>query len=113
MTEEQVLELQRAVSGVRFDDAVSEYLLDIVESTRESDELHVGVSTRGALNLYRAAQAAAFLDGRDFVVPDDVKQLAPAVLAHRVIPKGYVQGTRARETEQLIEQLVEQVPVPV
>ena len=113
VTEEQVLELQRAVSGVRFDDAVSEYLLDIVESTRESDELHVGVSTRGALNLYRAAQAAAFLDSRDFVVPDDVKQLAPAVLAHRVIPKGYVQGTRARETEQLIEQLVEQVPVPV
>ena len=113
VTEEQVLELQRAVSSVRFDDAVSEYLLDIVESTRESDELHVGVSTRGALNLYRAAQAAAFLDGRDFVVPDDVKQLAPAVLAHRVIPKGYVQGTRARETEQLIAQVVEQVPVPV
>ncbi len=113
VTEEQVLELQRAVSSVRFDDAVSEYLLDIVESTRESDELHVGVSTRGALNLYRAAQAAAFLDGRDFVVPDDVKQLAPAVLSHRVIPKGYVQGTRARETEQLIQQLVEQVPVPV
>ncbi len=113
LSSEDVADLQTAVSEVRVDDAVSDYVLDIVEATRKSDELHVGVSTRGALNLYRAAQSAAFLDGRDFVVPDDVKQLAPAVLAHRVIPKGYLQGTRARETEQLIEQLVEQVAVPV
>ncbi len=113
LNDQDVLQLQQAVGDVRVDEAVSEYLLDIVDATRNHEDLHVGVSTRGALNLYRAAQAAAFLDGRDFVVPDDIKQLAPAVLAHRVIPRGYVQGTRARETEQLIEQLVEQVVVPV
>lgn len=110
---EDIVEVQRAVGDVRVDDSVSEYVLDIVEATRSTDQLHVGVSTRGALNLYRASQAAAFIAGRDFVVPDDVKELATAVLAHRVIPKGYLQGTRSRQTEQLIEQLVEQVPVPV
>ena len=94
------------------DDAIADYMLDVVEATRNCDDLHVGVSTRGALSLYRAAQSAALVDGRDFVVPDDVKGLAVAVLVHRVIPKGFIQAGQRRNTEELILRLVDQVPVP-
>ncbi|MHB8866493.1 MAG: AAA family ATPase, partial [Pirellulaceae bacterium] len=80
----QILQLQRKVREVAVDDAIAEYMLDIVELTRRCDELHVGVSTRGALSLYRAAQSAALVDVRQYVVPDDVKSLATAVLVHRV-----------------------------
>ena len=66
----------RAVRHVRVDDAIADYLLDIVHATRRSEDLHVGVSTRGALTLYRAAQSLALVSGRDYVVPDDVKTLA-------------------------------------
>ena len=65
------------------------------------DELHVGVSTRGALCLYRASQALALVEDRDFVVPDDVKRLAVPVLSHRVIAKGYLQGTHRQTMEAL------------
>jgi MoxR-like ATPase len=109
---EQILLLQRHVREVAVDDAISDYMLDIVETTRRCDELHVGVSTRGALSLYRAAQSSALVDGRTYVVPDDVKNLAMAVLVHRVIPKGFMQAGHRRDTEELIQRLVEQVPVP-
>ena len=80
--------LQAAVRQVEVEESINEYLLDIVQATRRCDELQVGVSTRGVLALYRAAQAAALVAGRQYVVPDDVKQLAVPVLAHRVIPQG-------------------------
>jgi MoxR-like ATPase len=108
----QILQLQRKVREVAVDDSLADYMLDIVELTRRCDELHVGVSTRGALSLYRAAQSAALVDGRQFVVPDDVKSLATAVLVHRVIPRGFVQAGQRKETEELIRRLMEQVSVP-
>ncbi len=108
----QVLELQEAVRRVRVDESISDYLLDLVEATRRSDDLHVGTSTRGALALYRAGQAAALAAGRDYVVPDDVKQLAVPVLAHRVIAKGYLHGGQRESVEALISRLVEETPVP-
>jgi MoxR-like ATPase len=74
--------------------------------------LHVGVSTRGALSLYRAAQAAALIDGRKFVVPDDVKRLTTPVLAHRVVTKGYIQGDSRGAAEAIVQRLVEEVAVP-
>jgi MoxR-like ATPase len=64
------------------------------------------------LSLYRAAQSAALVDGRDYVVPDDVKGLATAVLVHRVIPRGFVQVGHRKETEELVRRLVDQVTVP-
>jgi MoxR-like ATPase len=85
---QQILDLQRAVRQVTVEDSIYEYLLDIVEATRQSDELRVGVSTRGALCFYRAAQALALIRGRTYVVPDDIKELAVPVLSHRVVPKG-------------------------
>ena len=109
---EQVMQLQHAAREVTIDESINEYLLDIVAATRESDELHVGVSTRGALCLYRAAQALAIVEGRTYVVPDDVKRLCVPVLSHRVITKGYLHGRYTQAVEALIHRLVEQIPTP-
>jgi MoxR-like ATPase len=108
----QILALQQAVRRVTMDDSINAYLLDIVEATRRCDELRVGVSTRGALCLYRASQALALTENRDFVIPDDVKRLAVPVLSHRVIAKGYLQGTHRQAMEALVVRLVEEVPTP-
>ncbi len=109
---EQVVALQHAVRDIAVDESINAYLLDIVESTRGSDELRVGVSTRGALCLYRASQALALIENRDFVIPDDVKRLAIPVLSHRVIAKGYAQGTQRETIEAVIGRLVDDVRVP-
>jgi MoxR-like ATPase len=109
---EQVVALQHAVRTVAVDESINSYLLDIVESTRNSDELRVGVSTRGALCLYRASQALALIENRDFVIPDDVKRLSVPVLSHRVIAKGYAQGTQRETIEAIIGRLVDDVRVP-
>lgn len=109
----QVAQLQDAACKVAVDASISEYILDISAATRSCADLSVGVSTRGALALYRAAQARALVEGRDYVVPDDVKSLAVAVLAHRVIPKGYIHGGQRSAVESLIERLVDDIPAPV
>ena len=109
---EQVVTLQHAVRRVTVDESINGYLLDIVDATRRSDDLRVGVSTRGALCLYRASQALALIENRDFVIPDDVKRLTVPVLSHRVIAKGYLQGTQRQALEAIITRLVEDVPVP-
>jgi MoxR-like ATPase len=109
---EQVGALQDAVRAIAVEDSVSEYLLDIVHRTRDADELRVGVSTRGALSLYRASQALALIEGRTFVVPDDIKRLAPLVFAHRVILKGFVRTGQREAAEAVIRRLVEQTVVP-
>ena len=109
---DQIIELQEAVRRVKVDESISAYLMDIVQATRQSDELHVGASIRGGLSLYRAAQAAALAEGRQYVVPDDVKRLAVPVLAHRVITKGYLHGGQREAIEALLQRLVEEIPVP-
>ena len=109
---DQVLELQQAVRHVTVEDSLYDYVLDIVEATRRCEELQVGVSTRGALSLYRAAQASALIDGRTFVTPDDVKRLTKPVLAHRLVMRGFVQGVGREAAEAVIERLVEEVSVP-
>ena len=109
---EQIIRLQRAVREVTVEDSLYEYLLNMVDATRNCDELHVGVSTRGALSLFRASQAAALIHGRSFVTPDDVKQLAVHVLSHRVITKSYVQGKQRESVETLLRRLIDTVAVP-
>jgi len=109
---EQIVELQKGVRQVAVEASLYDYILDIVEVTRRCEELHVGVSTRGGLSLYRAAQASALIDGRKFVVPDDVKRLTSSVLAHRVVTKGYIQGDSRRAAESIIQRLMDEVPVP-
>ena len=105
---------QRAVERVTIDDALLDYALTIVDETRKSSQLAVGVSTRGALAWTRAAQAHALADGRTYCVPDDWKQLAVPALAHRVtLPAAHDSLGRARaEAERAIAELVARVPVP-
>ncbi|MEO6808148.1 MAG: MoxR family ATPase [Isosphaeraceae bacterium] len=112
LTADEVIQLQQAVRAVRVDDAIADYLMDIVHATRESEELHVGVSTRGALTLYRASQSLALVSGRDYVVPDDVKSLTVPVLAHRVVGKSFLQAGEFHAAEGIIRDLVDRVRVP-
>jgi MoxR-like ATPase len=112
LSTEHVTSLQRSVRDVAVDDSLYDYLLDIVEATRQSEELVVGVSTRGILSLYRAGQALALSDGRDFATPDDFKRLAVPVLSHRVIAKGYLHGTNRLAVEGIIRRIVDEIPVP-
>lgn len=112
LSREQVVRLQTAVSDVRIDESLHEYILDIVAASRRSEALFVGVSTRGAIALSRAVRAFALIAGRDFVVPDDIKTLAVPVLAHRVVPKSYGQGNQRERTEAVIEQIIDTITVP-
>lgn len=109
---EQITRLQSVVREVTVEESIYDYLLDIVEATRRCEELHVGVSTRGALSLYRASQALAVVEGRNYVVPDDVKRLAVPALSHRVISRGYIHGNQRTAVEAIVGRLVEATPVP-
>ena len=115
LSSQDVLELQRRIEHVHMDDSVSEYLLAIVHATRQSELLSLGVSTRGALALNNADKALALVRGRDFCLPDDVKELAPIVLSHRVM-LSRAQGMRTQSFEQaerIVLDIVETIPVPV
>lgn len=107
-----VQQIQQAVRSVTVDASISQYLLDIVHATRDSVDLTIGVSTRGALAWYRAAQALAFLDGRQYVIPDDVKDLAVPVLSHRVSLQSVAAGGHRKDVEAIILALTESVPSP-
>jgi MoxR-like ATPase len=110
---EEIVRLQHQVRQVRVEDSVADYLLEIVRATRENEDLRVGVSTRGALTLYRAAQAFAFLNGRDFVVPDDIKGLVGPVLAHRIVGKSFLQAGEFAAAEAILRDIVDRLEVPV
>jgi MoxR-like ATPase len=110
---EEVVQLQHAVRTVRVDDSLSDYLLDLVEATREHPDIHLGASTRAALSLYRAVQALALLDGRDYVVPDDVKRLVGPVLAHRLLVRRARPGAgMGNSAERIVAEIVRQTPAP-
>ncbi len=113
VTCEQIVQLQESVRKIEVSEAISEYLLDIVDGTRSSEDLEVGASTRAGLSLFRAAQSMALLEGRDFVVPDDVKQLAVPVLAHRVIPKGFLHAGQREAVESMVGRIVDDISIPV
>jgi MoxR-like ATPase len=114
VTLDEVKAMRAAAAAVKVADAVVAYLLAIVRETRESDAIHLGVSTRGALALRRAAQARALVDGRDFCIPEDVREIASDVLAHRIVvdPRGAARRP-AEEAAWLIREIVERVPVPL
>ena len=107
--------MQQAVVRVRVDDALVAYTLEIVKKTRESEYLSLGVSPRGSQMLYRAAQAMAFLEGRNFCTPEDFKPLVVPVFAHRVVVNALYSSTlkKSEQAEQVLREIVESVPVPV
>jgi len=112
---EDVLRLQEAVHGVRVEEALVDYMLAIVEKTRNHESLALGVSPRGSQALYRAVQALALLDGRDYATPDDVKRLAVPLFAHRVVinTRTTLVQRRADVGERIIEEILSQVDVPL
>ena len=112
LSADQVVSLQQTVRKVRVDEALANYLLDVINGTRSQSEIALGASPRAALGLYRAAQAAALLEGRDYVVPDDIKSLAVPVLSHRLLTHGLRQGGRDSTAASIIEGILERTPVP-
>ena len=114
LTGADVLEMQHAVTQVRVDESLVSYALSIVRKTRESEQFSLGVSPRGSQMLYRAAQAMAFLDGRSFCTPEDIKPLVVPVFAHRVVVNGLYSSTlkKSEQAEQIIQEIVESTPVP-
>jgi MoxR-like ATPase len=88
LTVGELIALQHTARQARVDDSIADYVLDLLHATREHADVQLGGSTRAALSLYRAAQALAVVEGRDYVVPDDVKSLAGPVLAHRLLTRG-------------------------
>ncbi len=112
MHAEDVVSLQALTDQVRVDDVLMDYLQDIVEVTRKHDAFEVGVSPRGALALLSAARASAILNDRDYAIPDDIKMLALAVFAHRVVSKSYLRDGHAASSDQVILEILEQIPVP-
>ncbi len=115
LTGPDVLAIQDEVTRVQVDEALVDYTLAIVGRTRESAYLSLGVSPRGSMMLYRAAQAMALLDGRSFTVPDDFKTLAVHVFAHRVVVSGRYSSTlkKLEQAEQILRDVIETVPVPM
>jgi MoxR-like ATPase len=98
------------VPGIFAAQAVKEYVVAVVNATRKHPAVALGASPRGSLALLRLAQARAALAGRHYVIPDDVKELSPAVLAHRLILR---EGTAAQSADlRVIEEVLEQVPAP-
>jgi MoxR-like ATPase len=107
----QIIDLQHARKKVRISPEVRQYITDIVRATRNHEALRFGASPRGSMGLMRAGQALAALRGREYVLPDDIKYLAPHVLAHRLILKTE-ERLRSQKPEHFIQGIIAQVPVP-
>jgi MoxR-like ATPase len=110
-TAADIVELIALVGRVHLSPPVAQYAVDLVNATRSSPELRLGASPRATLHLVRASRAAAALDDRDYVLPDDMQALAVPVLAHRLLPTAEAQMAR-RTPEQIVADLVRRVPVP-
>jgi MoxR-like ATPase len=110
-----LLAMQDSVRGVRVEDSLLDYALEIVERTRQSEQLSLGVSPRGSVMLFRGAQARAFLEGRDYCIPDDFKQLILPVFAHRVVVSSRYISTQKRsgQAESILAEILETTRVPL
>lgn len=107
---ERLVEAQAAIRTVYVEDSVRHYIVGIVQKTRSHPDIALGASPRGALGLYRTAQAAAALAGRDYVIPDDVKKMAVPVLAHRIVLRPETE-LRGRTGDKVVAELLAQVPI--
>ncbi|HEY7332893.1 MAG TPA: MoxR family ATPase [Candidatus Limnocylindria bacterium] len=107
---EELRQMQGAVKEIYVDQAVAEYIVRLATATREHPDVYLGASPRGSINLYRASQALAALDGRDYVIPDDVKQLGVAVLAHRLIVKSQA-SLREIDPDAIVREILGQIAI--
>jgi len=110
-----ILDAQQAVTRIRVDEALLDYILAIVEATRRSEFLLTGASPRGSLALHRAAQALAYYEGRTYCIPDDIKRLALPVLSHRIIvsAKYSSPGKRSEEAEEILAEILHGIEIPL
>jgi len=108
---EELLSAQEAIKGIFVSPAVKEYIVRLVQNTRQHADVYLGASPRGSLTLYRTAQARAAMLGREFALPDDVKFIAPHVLAHRMIISPAAR-LRNVQPQQVLEAILEQLPMP-
>src|SRR5579872_3139977 len=110
-----VAAMQQAVSSVKVDESLLDYALEIVDRTRQTEQLSLGVSPRGAVMLHRAAQARAFLEGRDYCLPDDFKRLIVPVFAHRVVVSSRYVSTqkKSEQAEAILREIVDSTRVPL
>lgn len=115
MSQNEVVAIQQAVTEVKFDEALVDYLLQIVDATRKNDSIELGISPRGSLALFRSAQANALIEGRDYCIADDVKKLVLPCFAHRVIVNTRSSGlkSRTREAEEVLQKILQSVSVPI
>jgi MoxR-like ATPase len=113
LEEEEVRDLQKQVAHVHVNESLIDYLMTIVDTTRRHQEIALGVSTRGALTFFKTCQAMAMVNGRDFVIPEDVKRLASPVLSHRILLKDrrVLRGDFSPEA-RFIERILSETPVP-
>jgi MoxR-like ATPase len=112
LTSEEIVALQHRVRQVRVDEALNDYILELVAATRKHPDVYLGASTRAALALDRAAQALALVQHRDYVIPDDIKRLACPVLAHRLLAKGNRQGGTGDGATRIMAEILQRTPVP-
>lgn len=113
MTAQELVELQAYVQGVEFDPTLIAYVVTIAAATRDNEHLQIGVSPRGSLALVAAAKATAVLNGRDYVVPDDITSNVIDVFAHRCISNTYLHDADANTIPSVIQDILESVPSPV
>jgi MoxR-like ATPase len=115
LSRSDVLELQARVTSVKVDGALVDYLLQIVDATRKSDHLELGVSPRGALALFRSAQALALVEGRYYCIADDIKRLVIPCFAHRIISnsRSAALRNRGRDAENILNEILERIAVPI
>jgi len=111
ITVKELHQVMKEIRGIYVSKPIKRYLVDLVNSTRQSSDVYLGASPRGSLALFRAGQAVAALAGRDFVLPDDIKSLAVPVLAHRVIV-GPAARLRELSSEKIVEEVLQNLPVP-
>ena len=104
--------MQQARCEIRVEDSVRDYIVRVARATREHPEIDLGASPRATLALYQSSQAWAAIAGRDYVIPDDVKAMAPPTLTHRLMIAPQAQ-LRGRQPEELVADIVTSVPVPV
>ena len=112
LSTEEIIYFQKVVDTIKVDNDLVKYILSIINATRKSDKLRLGVSTRGAISLYRAAQAFALLRGREFCIPDDIKMLSVPVFSHRVITTQSGEGA-LDDAEVIIQEIVDSIEVPM
>ena len=110
VTKDEIIETQKRVNSVHVDDTLYDYLLRIVETTRKHEGIRLGVSTRGAQFLLRASKGHAIVEGRDYLIPDDIKAVAPLVIGHRIILKS---RTYIRDAVELVRTIIDAIAVPL